>query len=153
MQVIAPALRAHVPSGCDQLSCLTLLTAEQLDAATSASMKFLRENLRKAHQQLCDINQAQDSMKEELNKEPGKYQIRKMEVGLTEDFHAGLTDRIGNCAVRAACPLRSRFLTSHCGRISQSGFRKGYAGRALQHAWSRLPTLLEQLQDLVDSFS
>ena len=122
MQVIAPALRAHVPGGCDQLSCLSFLTAEQLDAATSASVSSMRDNLRKAHQQLCDISHAQDSMKEELNKEPGKYQIRKMEVGSTEDFHAGLTDRIGNCAVRAACPLRSRFLTSHCGRISESGF-------------------------------
>ena len=101
MQVIAPALRAHVPGGCDQLSCLTLLTAQQLDAATSASMSSLRDGLRKAHRQLCDINQAQDSMKEELNKEPGKYQIRKMEVGSTEHFHAGLTDRIGNCCARS----------------------------------------------------
>jgi hypothetical protein len=106
MQVIAPALRAHVPSGCDQLSCLTSLTAQQLDAATNASMSSLRDNLHKAHQQLRDINQAQHSLKEELNKEPGKYQIRKMEVGSTEHFHAGLTDRIGNCAV---CALLAAF--------------------------------------------
>ena len=68
-------------------------------------MSSMRDNLRKAHQQLCDINQAQDSMKEELNKEPGKYQIRKMEVGSTEHFHAGLTDRIGICAVPLSLPL------------------------------------------------
>ena len=82
-------------------------------------MSSMRDNLRKAHQQLRDINQAQHSMKEELNKEPGKYQIRKMEVGSTEQFHAGLTDRIGNCDVPR---FRFRFLTSQCGRIAQSGF-------------------------------
>ena len=96
MQVIAPALRAHVPSGCDQLSCLTSLTAEQLDATTSASMSSMRQHLRTVQGQLCAINQAQDSMKDDLDKEPGKYQIRKMEVGSPEHFHAGLTDRIGN---------------------------------------------------------
>jgi hypothetical protein len=115
MQVIAPALRAHMSSCCDQLSCLTLLAAEQLDAAARASMSVLRDNLHKAQQQLCIINRAQNSMAESLNKEPGKYQIRKMEVGSTEDFHAGLTDRVGNCAVCASwCVSCSRLLTSHC---------------------------------------
>jgi hypothetical protein len=107
MQVIAPALRAHVPSGCDQLMCLTSITAEQLDEATSASMSSMREHLRTVQGQLCAINQAQDSMRDDLDKEPGKYQIRKMEVGSPEHFHAGLTDRIGNiiCTPAAFAPV------------------------------------------------
>ena len=56
-------------------------------------------------------------MKEELSNEPGKYQICKMEVGSTQHFHAGLTDRIGDCAVRAACRFRSRFFTTLTSRI------------------------------------
>ncbi len=108
--------------GRDQLTCLTLLSVQQLDAATSASMISLRDSLRKAHRQLCDINQAQDIMQEELDKEPGKYHIRKMEVGSTVDFHKGLTDRIGNCSLHAAGRLIFCVLTAHFCRVSQSGF-------------------------------
>ena len=47
-------------------------------------------------QQLLEINQAHDALKEQLKKEPGKYQIRKMEMGSIDDFHKGLTHRIGS---------------------------------------------------------
>ena len=53
-------------------------------------------------QQLLEINQAHDALKEQLKKEPGKYQIRKMEVGDINHFHKGLTDRIGTLPPAAA---------------------------------------------------
>ncbi len=53
-------------------------------------------------QQLLEVNQARDALKEKLNKEPDKYQIRKMEVGTINHFHKGLTDRIGALPPAAA---------------------------------------------------
>ncbi len=81
---------------------MALLTAEQLDAAGAASVTALNEQLRKVQRLLLEINQAHDALKEQLNKEPGKYQIRKMEVGTINQFHEGLTDRIGALSPAAA---------------------------------------------------
>ena len=62
-------------------------------------------------------------LKEQLDKEPGKYQLKKMEVGSIDDFHGGLTDRIGECQYSllcrslcnsAACFTGSRTTLTHC---------------------------------------
>ena len=115
MQFAAPALRAHAPSGTDQLGGLTLLTEEQLDAASAASTTLLKEQLRKVQQLLQQVNQAQEALlKQQSNT---KYQIRKMEVGSIGDFHKGLTDRIGEWP---SCCCTS-CLTAVCCRVAQSG--------------------------------
>jgi len=93
VQFAAPVLRAHAPSGTDQLGGLTLLTEEQLDAASAASTTLLKEQLRKVQLLLKQISQAQTAQLEQASNT--KYQIRKMEVGLIDHFHKGLTDRIG----------------------------------------------------------
>ena len=84
---------------------LAKLTAEQLDAAAAASIATLKGQLHKVQQQLQQINQAQDALNEQLqlSQEPGKYQIRKMDAGKIENFHLGLTSRIGACAAASAC--------------------------------------------------
>ena len=92
-QFVAPALRAHVPGGCDQLRGLASLATDQLDAAAASSTTSLREQLRKAQQLLQEINQAHEALAEQLSNT--KYQIRKMDAGTTDDFHKGLADRIG----------------------------------------------------------
>ena len=51
---------------------------------------------------MLEINQAHDALKEQLKQEPGKYQLRKMEVGDINHFHEGLTDRIGALPPAAA---------------------------------------------------
>ena len=115
MQFAAPALRAHAPSGTDQLGGLTLLTEEQLDAASAASTTLLKEQLRKVQQLLLQISQAQETLLEQASNT--KYQIRKMEVGSIDHFHKGLTDRIGEWP-----PCRcASFLTAGCCRVTQSG--------------------------------
>ena len=96
LSLVAPLLRAHVAIGRDQLGGLASLDVDQLDAAASASMTSLKEKLRHAQQQLQAINFAQEKVRDQLNKEPGKYQIRKMEMGSIDDFHKGLTHRIGS---------------------------------------------------------
>ena len=72
-----------------------LLTADQLDAAADASVISLKEQLCKVQQLLLEINQAQETLKKQNSN--SKYQIRKMDVGSTDDFHKGLADRIGKC--------------------------------------------------------
>ncbi len=96
LSFVAAALRAHVPSGTDQLRGLASLTTDQLDAAAASSAASLKEELRKAQQLLQEICQAHDALKDQLGNT--KYQIRKMDVGSTDDFHKGLADRIGKRA-------------------------------------------------------
>jgi len=115
VQFAAPALRAHAPSGSDQLGGLTLLTEEQLDAASAASATLLKEQLRKVQLLLQQISQAREALLEQQSNT--KYQIKKMEVGSIGDFHKGLTDRIGEWP---SCRCAS-CLTAVCCRVAQSG--------------------------------
>ena len=92
-QIAAPALRAHAPSGTDQLGGLASMTSQQIDAATAASARSLKEQLHKVQQLLLQISQAREALLEQQSNT--KYQIRKMEVGSIDHFHKGLTDRIG----------------------------------------------------------
>jgi hypothetical protein len=108
VQFAAPALRAHAPSGSDQLGGLALLTEEQLDAASAASTTLLKEQLRKVQQLLQQINQAQEALLQQARNT--KYQIKKMEVGSIDHFHTGLTERIG---MLPSCRCAS-FLTAFC---------------------------------------
>ena len=59
----------------------------------------MKEELRKAQQLLQEIRQAHEALAEQLSNT--KYQIRKMDVGSTDDFHKGLSDRIGKRALVA----------------------------------------------------
>ena len=115
MQFAAPALRAHAPSGTDQLGGLTLLTEEQLDAASAASATLLKEQLRKVQQLLLQISQAREALLEQQSN--SKYQIRQMDVGTTDDFHNGLADRIGELCCRRP-PADSRAVLC---RVAQFG--------------------------------
>ncbi len=96
-QFVAPALRAHAPSGTGQLGSLASMTSQQINAATAASATSLREQLHKVQQLLQEINQAQEALLEQASNT--KYQIKKMEVGSITDFHEGLIDRIGACSL------------------------------------------------------
>ena len=127
LSFVAAALRAHVPSGTDQLRGLASLTTDQLDAAAASSAASLKEQLRKAQQLLQEICQAHDALKDQLGNT--KYQIRKMDVGSTDDFHKGLADRIGNFPVLVQFV---HWFTAVFGRVTQSGLRKEHASRALQ---------------------
>ena len=115
-QFVAPALRAHVPIGSDQLGCLMLLTADQLDAAADASVVSMKEQLHKVQQLLLEIDQAQETLKKQNSNT--KYQIRKMDVGSTDDFHKGLADRIGKCPLVRQLTF---LLTAACDRLGQLG--------------------------------
>ena len=102
------------------------MTSQQIDAATAASARSLKEQLHKVQQLLLQISQAREALLEQQSNT--KYQIKKMEVGLIEHFHKGLTDRIGEWP---SCRGAS-FLTAVCCRVAQSGLREDHALRALQ---------------------
>ena len=70
-----------------------MLSADQLDAAAASSVASLKQQLHSAQQLLQEIHQAQQTLNQQLGN--SKYQIRKMDVGSTHDFHKGLADRIG----------------------------------------------------------
>jgi ankyrin repeat protein len=110
LSCVAPALRAHVGDARDQIGCLASLAVEQLDAAASASMTYLKQTLRRAQQQLQVVKFAEEKIRDQLDKEPGKYQIRKMEVGSIDDFHKGLTHRIGSPNLR----FEKTMFLEHC---------------------------------------
>ena len=69
------------------------MTSQQIDAATAASARSVKEQLHKVQLLLQQINQAREALLEQASN--SKYQIRKMEVGSIDHFHKGLTDRIG----------------------------------------------------------
>ena len=113
----AAALRAHAPSGSNQLRGLASLARDQLDAAVASSTASLMEQLHKVQQLMQENSQAQDTLEEQRSNT--KYQIRKMDVGSTDDFHKGLADRIGKRPAVAQCV---HLLTVGFCRVAQSGF-------------------------------
>jgi hypothetical protein len=102
------------------------MTSQQIDAATAASARSVKEQLLKVQQLLLQISQAREALLEQQSN--SKYQIRKMEVGSIDHFHKGLTDRIGEWP---SCRCAS-CLTAVCCRVAQSGLREDHALRALQ---------------------
>jgi hypothetical protein len=92
----APALRVHASGESNQLDALRIVTTEQMRAAVTASTIAIEKQLHHVQQLLEQINNAQEKLQAQLDQEPGKYHIRKMEIGTVEDFHKGLTDRVGS---------------------------------------------------------
>jgi len=121
------------------------MTSQQIDAATAASARSVKEQLHKVQQLLQQISQAREALLEQASNT--KYQIRKMEVGSIGDFHKGLTDRIGELP---SCRCAS-FLTAVCCRVAQSGLREDHALRALQLGWSLRSIHNIQLQNHDDT--
>lgn len=144
----AAALRAHAPSGSDQLRGLASLTTDQLDAAVASSTASLTEQLHKVQQLMQENSQAQDTLEEQRSNT--KYQIRRMDVGSTDDFHKGLADRIGKRSGVAQCV---HLLTVGFCRVAQSGFRKEHAGGALQLGRVRLQAACRQLRHHLEALT
>jgi hypothetical protein len=99
VQVLAPALRARLATGDNQLMRFAQLQEHELSAAVRASSDLLKQLLYRAHSQVKEATRAKARLQEALNKEPGKFTIRKMATGTIDDFHKGLQDRIGSCRI------------------------------------------------------
>jgi hypothetical protein len=68
---------------------------EQLNSAVDASVISLKDRLCKVRQHLKKIKHAEGKREDLISNQTGKFQIRKMEVGSLQQFHEGLTERVG----------------------------------------------------------
>ena len=95
MQNLAPAIRACVTGADNQLTRFAGVSEEALCAAVDASVESLKQQLLQVHRKVNMAIAAQAQLQEALDKDPGKFSIRKMATGSIDDFHKGLQDRIG----------------------------------------------------------
>ena len=96
LQMLAPALRACFPSSDNQLKHFADVSEGALLAAVDASVESLKHQLLRVHREVKDVAHAKLKLEEALKNGLDKYSIRKMATGSIDDFHKGLSDRIGN---------------------------------------------------------
>ena len=95
LQIFAPALRAHLTVGDDQVKCLTKLQTADLFAAVEASMESLKLQLEHVHALVKEATEKKVQLQEAASKEPTKFSTFKAAGGTIDDFFKGLEDRIG----------------------------------------------------------
>jgi hypothetical protein len=96
LQMLAPALRACLSSSDNQLKHFADVSEGALLAAVDASVESLKHQLLRVHREVKDVAHAKLKLEEALKNGLDKYSIRKMATGSIDDFHKGLSDRIGN---------------------------------------------------------
>jgi hypothetical protein len=96
LQMLAPALRACLSSSDNQLKHFADVSEGALLAAVDASVESLKQQLLRVHREVKDVAHAKLKLEEALKDGLDKYSIRKMATGSIDDFHKGLSDRIGN---------------------------------------------------------
>jgi hypothetical protein len=95
VQNLTPAIRACIADADNQLACFAGVSEEALCAAVDASAESLKQQLIQVHRKVNRSVLAKAQLQEALEKDPGKFSIRKMATGTIDDFHKGLQDRIG----------------------------------------------------------
>ncbi len=101
LQVLASALRACLSSSDNQLKHFADLSEGALLAAVGASVESLKQQLLRVHREIKGVAHAKLKLEEALKNGLDKYSIRKMATGSIDDFHKGLSDRIGETSSRA----------------------------------------------------
>ena len=94
-QNLAPAIRSCLTGGNDQVIDFADVSESALCEAVDASTGLLKRQLIHAHRKIKQAFHAKAKLQEALDKDPGKFAIRKMATGSIDDFHKGLRDRIG----------------------------------------------------------
>lgn len=100
------------------MKCFADLPESALLAAVDASVESLKQHLLRFHRQVNTVSQAKLKLEETLENGPEKYSIRKMATGSIDDFHKGLSDRIG-VAARVLLTDVIRLLTSDTSKLPQ----------------------------------
>lgn len=122
LQMLAPALRACFPSSDNQLKHFADVSESALLAAVDASVESLKRQLMCVHGEVKVAAHAKRKLEEELKNGLDKYSIRKMATGSIDDFHKGLSDRIGKQpTIPRIHPVEFFYLnSSHLSRSGQS---------------------------------
>jgi hypothetical protein len=95
LQILAPALRACLPSSDSQLKRFADVSESALLAAVDASVASLKQQLLRLHREVKNVAYAKLKLEEALKNGLDKYSIREMTTGSIDDFHKGLSDRVG----------------------------------------------------------
>ena len=97
VQVFAPAIRAHLSGGDDQVKRFAKLQTADLFAAVDASLESIKQRLTKMHSSVKTATEARSQLEEDADKDPTnkKFSTFKGAGGSIDDFFNGLEDRIG----------------------------------------------------------
>lgn len=107
--IIADALGAHVGSDDDALQRFSQLSDAGLECAMQAATSGLKAELAKAQTEVVKLLAAKQQSSDQLSS--NKYQApRKMACGGINDFHAGLSGRIGSPSLKFEAGMRAE----HC---------------------------------------
>ncbi len=118
LQIFAPAIRALLTVGDDQVKCLTKLQTADLFAAVEASMESVKLQLEHVHALVKKATEKKVQLQEAASKQPTKFSTFKAAGGTIDDFFKGLEDRIGE----AFDVLDTRVLP--CDTIMSSAFSR-----------------------------
>jgi hypothetical protein len=105
-QVFAPALRAHLSDGDDQVKRFAQLQTADLFAVVEASVEAMKQQLGTMHSLVKRATEAKSKLQEVIDKDPTnqKFSTRKAAGGTIDDFFNGLEDRIGECNCKMVNP-------------------------------------------------
>ena len=113
LPALADALRALVGRGSDQLLRVSQLSAEAMQAAASAVCSHIPHEAKSIQEQLQRSFAAQFELQAQAEGDGGsKFTITKMACGHIEDFHAGLSDRVG----MPHLDFKREMMREHCER-------------------------------------
>ena len=110
--VLADALRALVGRGNDQLLRVSQLSPGDMQAASAAVCASVAEQAASLHEELQRSFAAQFEIQAQMEANAGKFNVVKMACGGVEDFHSGLTGRVGMPHLKFKDAMRQE----HCER-------------------------------------
>jgi hypothetical protein len=109
---LADALRAIVGRGSDQLLRASQLSPGDMLAASAAVSASVAEQAASLHAELQSSFAAHFEIQAQMEADAGKFNVVKMACGGMEDFHSGLTGRVGMPHLKFKDAMRQE----HCER-------------------------------------
>jgi hypothetical protein len=109
---LADALRGLVGRDSDQLLRVSKLSPGEMQAASAAVCASVAEQAASLHEELQRSFAAQFEIQAQMEADAGKFNVVKMACGGVEDFHSGLTGRVGMPHLKFKDAMRQE----HCER-------------------------------------
>ena len=139
-QVLAPAIRAHLSGGDDQVKRFAKLQTADLFAAVDASLESIKQRLKMMHSSVKTATEARSQLEEDADKDPTnkKFSTYKGAGGSIDDFFNGLEDRIGERDGAFVTSVEPRAFVTRVGQAPQISTSKKRCARNIQRAMAAL---------------
>jgi hypothetical protein len=111
--LLADALRALVGRGCDQLLRVSQLSLTDMHAASTAVRDSISWQTETLFEELHRSFAAQFEIQAQMTADANKFNVVKMACGGIEDFHEGLTGRVGMPHLKFMDAMRQE----HCEKV------------------------------------